>query len=52
MRNALSRLNQTDDLINKAEAKSTLEGLMKKINPDYEPSDSIADFILQLHNSL
>jgi ATP-dependent protease ClpP protease subunit len=36
---ALGRLPQTDDLTNASEAKGLLQGLMKKINPDYEPSD-------------
>ena len=36
---ALGRLPQTDDLTNASEAKSLLQGLMKKINPDYEPED-------------
>jgi hypothetical protein len=36
VRNALSRLPQTDDLTNKSEAQSLLESLMKKINPDYD----------------
>jgi len=39
VKNALSRLPQTDDLTNAAEAKSLLQGLMKKINPDYEPAE-------------
>lgn len=37
VRNALSRLPQTDDLTNKAAAQALLEGLMKQINPDYDP---------------
>lgn len=36
VRDALSRLPQTDDLTNKAAAQALLEGLMKQINPDYE----------------
>lgn len=41
VRNALARIDQTQGLTNKAEAQSLLEGLMKKINPDYKPDDSI-----------
>ena len=37
VRNALSRLPQTDDLTNKAAAQALLERLMKQINPDYDP---------------
>lgn len=36
---ALGRLPQTEGLTNADEAKSLLQGLMKKINPDYEPED-------------
>lgn len=36
---ALSRLPQTENLTNASEAKAKLQGLMKKINPDYEPED-------------
>jgi ATP-dependent protease ClpP protease subunit len=36
VRNALSRLPQTDDLTNKAAAQALLERLMKQINPDYD----------------
>jgi hypothetical protein len=43
VRNALARLSQTQGLINKAEAQATLEGLMKKINPDYEKSGNHMD---------
>lgn len=39
VRNALSRLPQTDGLVNKAEAQALLERLMKQVNPDYEPDD-------------
>jgi ATP-dependent protease ClpP protease subunit len=39
VKNALSRLPQTQGLTNEAAAKSLLQGLMKKINPDYEPAD-------------
>jgi ATP-dependent protease ClpP protease subunit len=41
VRNALARLSQTQDLKNADAARSMLEGLMKKINPDYSPDDSI-----------
>lgn len=41
VRAALARLSGTQGLINKAEAQDTLEGLMKKINPDYKPGDRI-----------
>jgi ATP-dependent protease ClpP protease subunit len=40
VRNALSRLPQTQGLTNEAEAKATLQAAMKKVNPDYEPSGS------------
>lgn len=36
VRNALSRLPQTEGLTNADEAKSKLERLMKQINPDYD----------------
>jgi hypothetical protein len=36
VRNALSRLPQTEGLTNKADAQSLLERLMKQINPDHE----------------
>jgi len=39
VRAALGRLSSTHGLTNSTEARSKLEGLMKKINPDYEPSD-------------
>jgi ATP-dependent protease ClpP protease subunit len=39
VQNALSRLPQTDGLTNEQAAKDLLQGLMKKINPDYEPED-------------
>ena len=39
VKNALSRLPQTEGLTNATEAKTKLQGLMKKINPDYEPED-------------
>lgn len=41
VRAALARLSGTQGLINKAEAQRTLEALMKKINPDYEPGDQV-----------
>ena len=41
VRAALSRLSQTQGLINKAEATSTLEAAMKKVNPDWKPGDHI-----------
>ena len=37
VRQALSRLPQAQGLSNEAAAKAKLEGLMKDINPDYEP---------------
>jgi ATP-dependent protease ClpP protease subunit len=40
VRNALARLDQTEGLTNKAEAKATLQAAMKKVNPDWEPEDS------------
>lgn len=39
VRAALGRLSATQGLTNSTEARSKLEGLMKKINPEYEPSD-------------
>lgn len=39
VRNALGRLDQTDGLTNKEEARTKLQGLMKKVNPDYAPDD-------------
>lgn len=41
VRNALARLSQTRDLKNTDQARATLEGAMKKINPDYQPDDYI-----------
>lgn len=41
VKNALARLSSTEGLINKAEAQKTLQGVMKKINPDYKPGDQI-----------
>jgi len=43
VRNALSRLPQTQGLTNEAEAKATLQAAMKKVNPDWEPEDSAGD---------
>lgn len=40
VRAGLARMSSTQGLINKTEAQKTLEGLMKTINPDYEPGDS------------
>lgn len=42
VRQALSRLPQANGLTNEAAAKTKLEGLMKDINPDYEPPASKA----------
>jgi hypothetical protein len=48
VRNSLARIGSTEGLTNKAEAQSLLEGLMKKISPDYEPaSNEIDTSILQ-----
>lgn len=52
VKNALARIDQTQGLTNKEEAQSKLEGLMKKINPDYEPSDSIAELLYSFRTSL
>jgi HK97 family phage major capsid protein len=38
VRNALSRLPQTQGLTNAAEAKAKLQRLMKQVNPDWTPS--------------
>lgn len=43
VRNGLARLDQTEGLTNKAEARATLESAMKKINPDYKASDLSSD---------
>src|SRR6266581_1231354 len=48
VRNALARLSQTQDLKNADAAKSKLEGLMKKISPDYSPGDSIDSALLAI----
>jgi ATP-dependent protease ClpP protease subunit len=40
VRNALARLDQTEGLTDKEAARTKLQGLMKKINPDYDkPGD-------------
>lgn len=41
VRNALSRLQQTQGLTNESEARATLEKAMKAVSPDYDPDDSI-----------
>lgn len=41
VRNALARLSQTQGLKNADAARSKLEGLMKKVNPDYAPDDQL-----------
>jgi ATP-dependent Clp endopeptidase proteolytic subunit ClpP len=46
VRNALARLDQTQGLTNKPEAEALLKRLMKQINPDYEPDDSIDSALL------
>lgn len=46
VRNAMARLSQTQGLKNESEARSKLEGLMKKVNPDYTPSDRIDPALL------
>lgn len=45
-RSALARLNQTQGLINKGQAKTTLQNAMKKINPDYDPGDQVEPGLL------
>jgi len=40
VKNALSRLPQTEGLTNAADAKATLQAAMKKVSPDWEPDDS------------
>ncbi len=47
VRDALSRLPQTEGLTNAEEAKSKLEGLMKEISPDYKPGDRIDPALLR-----
>jgi ATP-dependent protease ClpP protease subunit len=46
VRAALARLNQTDGLINKADAQSTLQAAMKKVNPDWKPGDQVDGALL------
>lgn len=41
VRNAMARLSQTHDLKDPDAVKAKLEGLMKKINPDYKPGDRL-----------
>lgn len=41
VRNALARFSSTEGLTNAAEAKSTLESAMKRVNPDWKPEDSV-----------
>lgn len=48
VRNALSRLPQTQDLKNEAEAKDMLVAAMKKINPDYDPGDQLDTELLSV----
>ncbi len=45
VRDALSRLPQTHGLTNADEAKSKLQGLMKQVNPDYDP-DTYTDLVV------
>jgi hypothetical protein len=45
VKNALARLPQTHGLTNAAEAKSKLQGLMKEINPGYDPDSDPASRI-------
>jgi hypothetical protein len=40
VRNAMSRLPQTDDLKDAEGVKKKLQALMKQVNPDYEPDDA------------
>ena len=44
----LSRLTSTEGLTNEAAAKAKLQGLMAKINPDYEPDD-LAELFRSYH---
>lgn len=46
VRAALARLSSTEDLKNPDGARSKLEGLMRKINPDYKPGDHIEPGLL------
>lgn len=43
VRNALSRLPQTQNLKDPAGVKAKLERLMKQVNPDYEPGENSPD---------
>ena len=43
VRNALARLDSTQDLKDPEGSRKKLQGLMKQINPDYEPEDSAGD---------
>lgn len=53
VRNALGRLPQTHDLKNPDGVKAKLEGLMKKVNPDYEPGNKqIKKLAMQLADAL
>lgn len=47
VRNALARLDQTQGLTNKDKARAKLQKLMKKINPEYETSNSINPNVLK-----
>jgi ATP-dependent Clp endopeptidase proteolytic subunit ClpP len=46
VKNALSRLPQTEGLTNASAAKSTLQAAMKRINPDYDPGDRLDTSLL------
>lgn len=46
VRNALARLSQTQGLTNAEQAKATLEKAMRKVNPDWEPGNSIDPTLL------
>lgn len=46
VRNAMARLSQTQDLKDPAAVRTKLEGLMKKVNPDYEPGNHIDTRVL------
>lgn len=47
VRAALARLSSTQGLTNEDQARSKLEGLMKKVNPDYEKSSDVDTHLLQ-----
>jgi ATP-dependent protease ClpP protease subunit len=51
VRNALSRLPQTEGLTNKAAAQALLERLMKQINPDYDGGESSNAMPTWIHNT-